>query len=118
MQEIYEAISQHKIAALALEMPEGPPINHSVQIPMPFYVEDIPEDPTEVSTKGLWITTANTLGGEEAFEDPIFVAKNFALLLRDDEKKIINELQTDADHVDQDTMKMVKFVQLSRPTLS
>ncbi|KAJ2905108.1 hypothetical protein MKZ38_006354 [Zalerion maritima] len=118
MQEIYEAISQHKIAALTLDMPEGPPINHSVQIPRPFYVEDIPENPTDVAIKGLWITTANTFGGEEDYEDPIFIAKNFALLLMDDDKKIIAELQADASQVDRDTMKMVKFVQLSKPTLS
>lgn len=119
MQEIYEAVTQQKIAALQLELPEGRPIHHSVQISMPFYIEDLPDDSkSEAATKGLCLTTASTFGLEEAFEDPIYMAKNFALLLLDDERRIVSELEAETEKVDQDILKMIKFVRQSRPTLS
>ncbi|KAI0534011.1 nitrogen permease regulator of amino acid transport activity 3-domain-containing protein [Xylaria digitata] len=114
MQDIYDAVSQNKIAALQLETPEGT-IAHSVQISVPFYLTDLPPEEEAASTRGLWITTANYFIEEDSLHDPSFLDKNFGLLLMSDEKKIIAELQADADEA---TAAMVEFVRLSKPTMS
>ncbi|KAI0866407.1 nitrogen permease regulator of amino acid transport activity 3-domain-containing protein [Xylaria cubensis] len=114
MQDIYEAVSQNKIAALQLETPEGT-IAHSVQIPVPFYLTDLPPEEEAECTRGLWITTSNYFVEEDSLNDPSFLDKNFGLLLMSDEKKIIAELQADADEA---TAAMVEFVRLSKPTMS
>ncbi|KXJ89221.1 nitrogen permease regulator of amino acid transport activity 3-domain-containing protein [Microdochium bolleyi] len=112
MQDVYEAISHNRIAALQLETAEGP-VTHSVQIPVPFYVTDLaPED--QLRPKGLWITTANSFV-EDSLDDPGFLDRNFALLLISDEKKVVAELQADADET---TAAMVEFVRLTKPTMS
>ncbi|KAI0100652.1 nitrogen permease regulator of amino acid transport activity 3-domain-containing protein [Nemania sp. FL0031] len=114
VQDIYDAVSQNKIAALQLETSEGT-IAHSVQIPIPFYLTDLPPEEEAASTRGLWITTANYFVEEDSLHDPSFLDKNFGLLLMSDEKKIIAELQADADDA---TAAMVEFVRLSKPTMS
>ncbi|KAI1339569.1 nitrogen permease regulator of amino acid transport activity 3-domain-containing protein [Xylariaceae sp. FL0016] len=123
MQDVYEAVSHNKIAALQLETAEGA-ITHSVQVPMPFYVTDLPpcgsrDDAhgSSSSSRGLWITTANYFVEEDSQQDPALLDKNFGLLLMGDEKKIVAELQADAD-ADDTTAAMVEFVRLSKPTLS
>ncbi|AEO65737.1 uncharacterized protein THITE_2113066 [Thermothielavioides terrestris NRRL 8126] len=113
MQDIYEAVSQNKIAALQLDTVEGT-VTHSVQIPVPFHVSDLPQEGEE-SQRGLWLTTVNSLMGEEAAETPGFLDKNFALLLMMDEKRIIAELQSDPDET---TLAMIEFVRHCKPTLS
>ncbi|KAI2629387.1 nitrogen permease regulator of amino acid transport activity 3-domain-containing protein [Xylaria nigripes] len=114
MQDIYEAVSQNKIAALQLDTPEGT-IAHSVQIPVPFYLSDLPPEEEAASMRGLWVTTANRVLEEVSLHDQSFFDKNFGLLLMSDEKKIIAELQADADEA---TAAMVEFVRLSKPTMS
>lgn len=114
IQDIYEAVSQNRIAALQLDTPEGT-IAHSVQISVPFYLTDLPPEEEADSTRGLWITTANYFVEEDSLHDPSFLDKNFGLLLMSDEKKIIAELQADADEA---TAAMVEFVRLSKPTMS
>lgn len=113
MQDIYEAVSQNRIAALQLDTAEGM-VTHSVQIPVPFHVPDLPEEGQE-GQRGLWLTTANTFVGDEAAESPGFLDKNFALLLMMDEKRVIAELQSDPDET---TMAMIEFVRHCKPTLS
>ncbi|KAM0342474.1 hypothetical protein ACHAPU_009549 [Fusarium lateritium] len=113
MHDIYEAVSQNKIAALHLDTTAGP-LTPSVQIPVPFYIDDLPQG-EEGTQRGLWLTTANTFISQDALEEPTFLDRNFALLLTDDEKKIIAELQADPDPT---TASMVEFVRLSKPTQS
>ncbi|KAI8961760.1 nitrogen permease regulator of amino acid transport activity 3-domain-containing protein [Daldinia sp. FL1419] len=113
MQDVYESVSHNRIAALQLDTAEGT-VTHSVQIPVPFYLPDLPPDDGH-GTKGLWITTANTFVEEDSLNDPAFLDKNFALLLMSDEKKIIAELQADPDET---TAAMIEFVRLSKPTMS
>jgi hypothetical protein len=113
MQDIYEAVSQNRIAALQLDTLEGA-VTHSVQIPVPFHVPDLPQDGEE-GQRGLWLTTANSLMGDEAAETPGFLDKNFALLLMVDEKRVIAELQSDPDET---TLAMIEFVRHCKPTLS
>jgi len=112
MQDVYEAISHNRIAALQLETAEGP-VTHSVQIPVPFYVTDLPAE-DHIRPQGLWITTANSFV-EDSLDDPGFLDRNFALLLISDEKKVIAELQADSDET---TAAMVEFVRLTKPTMS
>ena len=115
MQDVYDAVSQNKIAALQLDTPEGA-VTHSVQIPMPFHVSDLPRD-DEAAARGLWLTTANSFvhDGDAGGDGPGYLDRNFALLLTDDDKKIVAELQADPDET---TLAMVEFVKHSRPTLS
>ncbi|KAF3062473.1 Nitrogen permease regulator 3 [Daldinia childiae] len=113
MQDVYEAVSHNRIAALQLDTAEGA-VTHSVQIPVTFYLPDLPPD-DEGGSKGLWITTANNFVEEDSLNDPAFLDKNFALLLMSDEKKIIAELQADPDET---TAAMIEFVRLSKPTMS
>lgn len=113
MQDIYNAVSQNRIAALHLETSAGV-LTPSFQIPVPSYVPDLPQG-SENDQKGLWLTTANASLGQDSMEWPDFLDRNFALLLMDDEKKIIAELQTDPDPT---TVSMVEFVRLCKPTMS
>lgn len=113
MQDIYEAVSQNRIAALQLDTAEGT-VTHSVQIPIPFHVSNLPEE-GEAARRGLWLTTANSLMGEEAAETPGFLDKNFGLLLMTDEKRVTAELQNDPDET---TLAMIEFVRHCKPTLS
>ncbi|KAK0672835.1 nitrogen permease regulator of amino acid transport activity 3-domain-containing protein [Cercophora samala] len=113
MRDLYEAVSQNRIAALQLGTAEGM-VTHSVQIPVPFHVSDLPDN-GEAGQPGLWLTTANTLMGDDAAEEPGFLDKNFALLLLVDEKRIITELQDDPDET---TLAMIEFVRHCKPTLS
>lgn len=111
--EIYEAVSQNRIAALHLDTTAGP-LTPSVQIPAPFYVSDTPAE-HEQAQRGLWLTTANAFLSQDALDEPGFLDRNFALLLMDDEKKIVSELQADRDPT---TVSMVEFVRLAKPTMS
>jgi nitrogen permease regulator 3-like protein len=115
MQDLYDAISRNKIAALQLDTGEAT-VTHSVQIPVPFHIPDLPPLDREGDSRGLWITTANTfVGDSDAFEEPHYLDKNFALLLMDDDKKIIQELSSDPDET---TLSMIEFVRHSKPTMS
>ncbi|KAM0814470.1 putative Nitrogen permease regulator 3 [Seiridium cardinale] len=118
MQDVYEAVCANKIAALQLETPQGT-VTHSVQIPVPFHLSDLPniDDAEAEGLRGLWVTTANNFADLDmaAIDDPSFLDKTFALLLLHDEKKIISELQADPDEA---TNAMIEFVRLSKPTTS
>lgn len=113
MCEIYNAISQNRIATLHLDTVDGI-LTPSVQIPAPFFVSDLPAEDDE-RHRGLWLTTSNAFLSQDALEEPGFLDKNFALLLMDDEKKIVSELQSDRDPT---TQSMIEFVRLSKPTMS
>jgi hypothetical protein len=111
--DTYEAVTQNRIATLHLDTLAGS-YTPSFQIPVPFYVDDLPQGEV-VGQRGLWLTTANTFISQEALEEPGYLDRNFALLLIDDEKKTISELQADPDPT---TASMVEFVRLSKPTMS
>ena len=113
MKEIYDAVSQNKIASLSLETVDSM-VDHSVQIPVPFHVSDVPPEP-DGDQCGLWLTTANSFIPDNEMEEPEYLDKNFALLLLADEKKIIAQLQGDPDGA---TVSMVEFVRHCKPTLS
>jgi hypothetical protein len=114
MQDLYEAISQNKIAVLQLDSPEGT-VTHSVQIPVPCHLADTPQE-DDTDAQGLWLTTANFfVDADDMHNDAGFLDKNFALLLMEDQKKIMSELQADPDEA---TLSMIEFVKHCKPTLS
>ncbi|KAL8304297.1 hypothetical protein RB597_004470 [Gaeumannomyces tritici] len=114
MQDVYETISQNRIAVLQLDTQDGA-VTHSVQIPIPLYISDLPQE-CERDAPGIWLTTANSFAANG--RDPAelgFLDKNFGLLLLDEDKKIITELQSDPD---ESTVAMIEFIRHSKPTLS
>jgi hypothetical protein len=113
VREIYEAVSQSKIATIHLETTAGM-LSPSVQIPVPFHVSDLPAEDDE-EQRGLWLTTAHSFLSQDAVEEPGFLDKNFALLLMEDAKRIVSELQADRDPA---TNSLIEFVRLSKPTMS
>lgn len=113
MREIYDAVSQNRIATLHLDTVDGI-LTPSVQIPVPLFVADLPPEDDE-RHRGLWLTTANAFLSEDALEEPGFLDRNFALLLTDDEKKIVAELGNDRDPT---ASSMAEFARLSKPTMS
>ena len=115
MQDIYDAISRNRIAAIQLETIEGV-VTHSVQIPVPFHVPDLPQDGQGEEQLGLWLTTANSLQADESVEEPEYLDKTFALLLMAEEKKVINELL--GPESDPTTQAMIEFVRRCKPNLS
>lgn len=112
--DIYEAVSRNKIATLHLDTPAGV-LTPSVQIPAPFFVADLPLEHDDASQRGLWLTTANAFLREEQLDDPEFLDRSYALLLLEDEKKIVAELQADRDPT---TVSMIEFARLAKPTMS
>ncbi|XWW93184.1 hypothetical protein V2A60_001113 [Cordyceps javanica] len=112
--DIFEAVSQNRIATLHLDTAAGV-LSPSVQIPAPFYVADLPLPDEARRARGLWLTTANAFLTQDALEEPGFLDRNFGLLLMEDEKKIVAELQADGDP---SALPMVEFVRLSKPTMS
>ncbi|KAK0612942.1 nitrogen permease regulator of amino acid transport activity 3-domain-containing protein [Bombardia bombarda] len=113
MQDIYDAVSRNKIVALQLDTLGGL-VTHSVQIPVPSHLPDLPQDGAR-DQQGLWLTTVNSFMADDAMEEPDFMDRNFALLLTADEKRVIAELQGDPDET---TLAMVEFVRHCKPTLS
>lgn len=113
IRQLYEAISRNKIAILHLDTATGV-LSPSVQMPVPFYVCDVPREGDE-KQRGLWLTTAHSFLSQDAIEEPGFLDRNFALLLMDDPKRIVAELQADRDPA---TNSLIEFVRLSKPTMS
>ena len=64
---------------------------------------------------GLLITSANPFVDEEGNPDPSNLDKNFALLLLDEEEKIINELQTENLEL---SHALLECIRMNKPTLS
>ncbi|PHH59279.1 hypothetical protein CDD81_3496 [Ophiocordyceps australis] len=113
VRDIFDSVSHNKIATLHLDTASGV-LTPSLQIPAPFFASDLPP-PHDQSQLGLWLTTANVFLSHDALEEPGFFDRTFALLIKEDEKKIISELQTDRDPA---TLSMIDFVRLAKPTTS
>lgn len=112
IRDIFSAISNNKIATVHL--PTTPPLYLSLQIPVPSFLTSLPSS-TERSMPGLPLTTANPFIDDEGNEDPTHLNKHFALLLLDDEDKIIAELQADNTEL---SAPLIECIRLSKPTLS
>lgn len=110
IRDIYEAISSNNIANVRFM--SNPPVRLSVQIPKPYFLS-IPPDNDEESLPGLWITTANCLG--EDGDDGVVLNKHFALLLLEDEAKVMKEIEADGGEL---ATPLLEYLKITRPTLS
>lgn len=112
IRDVATAISQDKIATIHLAA--DPPLDLSLQVPIPSFLTSLPS-PTERSMPGLLLTTANPLLDEDGNEDPTNLNKHFALLLLDDQEKIIAEIEKDNTEL---SAPLVQYIRHSKPTLS
>jgi len=112
IRDIYLAISANKIATIRLAT--TPPLDLSLQVPVPNFLMSLPTS-TEKAMLGLLVTTANPLVDEEGNEDPTHLNKHFALLLLDNESKIVAEIQADDTDLSE---PLIECIRLCRPTLS
>ncbi|RFU35358.1 hypothetical protein B7463_g1013, partial [Scytalidium lignicola] len=112
IRDVATAISQNKIATIHLAT--NPPLDLSLQVPVPSFLTSLPS-PTERSMPGLLLTTANPLLDEDGNEDPTHLNKHFALLLLDDQEKIITEIEKDNTEL---SAPLVQYIKHSKPTLS
>ena len=112
IRDTFNSIAKNRIATVRL--PSNPPLDLSLQIPVPSFLTSIPS-PTERSMPGLPLTSANPFIDEEGNEDPTYLNRHFALLLLDDEDKVIAELQADNTEL---SAPLIECIRLSKPTLS
>lgn len=113
LRDVYIAVSENRIATVQLGT--TPPLNLSLQIPVPYFLTSIPS-PNERAMPGLLVTGANPLvkgDGEE--EDETHLDQHFALLLLGDEDKIIAEITNDNTEL---SIPMLQCIQYCKPTLS
>lgn len=112
IRDVYEAISSNKIATLHLKT--APPLDLALQIPVPSFLTRLPT-PTEPAMPGLLVTTANPLVADEGNEDQETLNKHFALLLLDDENKIIADIQAEDTEI---SAPLIECIRLCKATLS
>ncbi|TVY93146.1 Nitrogen permease regulator [Lachnellula willkommii] len=112
IRDVFLATSNNKIATLRLAT--TPPLELSLQIPVPPYLTSFPSS-DERAMLGLLLTSANPIIDEEGNEDPTHLNKHFALLLLDDETKIISEIQAENTEL---SAPLIECIRLCKPTLS
>ncbi|KAI9732484.1 MAG: Nitrogen permease regulator 3 [Claussenomyces sp. TS43310] len=111
IKHIFESISSNKIATVRFE--SDPPVRLSVQIPKPYFLTTPPEDDEE-AMPGLWITTADCMSDKDGDDDTV-LSKHFALLLLEDESKIIADIQADGGEL---ANPLLDYLKILKPTLS
>lgn len=112
IRNVFMAISNNQIATL--HIPSKPPADVSLQIPVPSFLVSIP-GPSERGMPGLLLTTANPHVDDDGVEDPSYINRHYALLLLDDESKIIAEIQADDTDI---SAPLIECIRLCKPTLS
>src|SRR2546421_12075921 len=91
--EVFISISASKIAHVFI----GDAFDISLQIPVPVSIQNLPTI-REKAWPGLWLTTANSFEDDEHLEHSS-LAKHFALLLLDEEEKILAEVQDESRNI-------------------
>ncbi|KAI9051017.1 hypothetical protein LZ554_005125 [Drepanopeziza brunnea f. sp. 'monogermtubi'] len=112
LRDVFTAISGNKIVTFPVR--SKPPEDMSLQIPVPSFLVSIPTF-NEKAMPGLLLTSANPYIDEEGVEDPSYINKHYALLLLDDESKIIPEIQADDTEL---SAPLIECIRLCKPTLS
>ena len=112
IRDVYLAISSDKIATVRFAT--KPPLDLSLQVPIPNFLMSLPTS-ADKAMPGLLVTTANPLVDEEGNEDPTHLNKHFALLLLNDESKIVAEIQADDTDLSE---PLIECIRLCKPTLS
>lgn len=112
IRDVYNSISSNKIATI--HFGTTPPLDLSLQVPIPTFLTRLP-GPTERGVPGMLVTSANPMINDDGDEDPSYISKHFALLLLDDESKIIAEIQADNAEL---ATPLIECIRLCSPTLS
>lgn len=112
MRDIYVAISSDSIANIRFM--SNPPVRLSVQIPKPYFLS-VPPDNDEEAMPGALITTASYLGDAQYGDDSANLNKHSALLLLDDEEKIMAEVKVDGGELKD---PLLEYLKILKPTLS
>lgn len=112
IRDVFVAVSNNKIATIQLNT--TPPLDLSLQIPVPSFLTRLPTS-TERAMPGLLVTTANPLVNEEGNEEQEVLNKHFALLLLDDESKILAQIQADDTDI---SAPLMECIRLCKPTQS
>lgn len=112
IRDLYRAVSNNKIATLHFP----PTIDLSVQVPVPSIISSLPSF-DEKGMPGLLVTSANPLINEAGEEDAGFLNKHFALLLMDNEHKVISQIQADMPDPDS-AAPLIECIKLCKATLS
>lgn len=111
IKRIFDAITEGEVVMIRL--PSSPPVRLSVQIPKPFF-SIMPPSNHEKAIPGIWITTANCLCEVDEQGNQI-LSQDFALLLLDDESKIISDIQNDSGAL---TGPLLRYLKILSPTQS
>lgn len=111
IRDVYLAISGNKIANIHLATTI--PLEPSFQIPVPHFLTSLP-GPNERAMPGLPVTSANPFIVEED-DSPEHLNKHFALLLLDDEDKIVGDIQKEGTEL---TAPLLECIRLCKPTQS
>jgi nitrogen permease regulator 3-like protein len=112
MRDIYVAISSNSIANVRFM--SNPPVRLSVQIPKPYFLT-VPPDYDEEAMPGVLITTGSYLGDFQDSDDGENLNKHSALLLLDDEDKIMAEVQADGGEL---KGPLLEYLKILKPTSS
>ena len=112
MRDIYMAISSNSIANVRFM--SNPPVRLSVQIPKPYFLS-VPPDNDEEAMPGALITTASYLGDSRDGDDSANLNKHSALLLLDDEEKIVAEVRDDGGELKD---PLLEYLKILKPTSS
>jgi hypothetical protein len=107
--EVFISISASKIAHVIID----DAFDISLQIPVPVSIHCLPTI-REKGWPGLWLTTANSFEDDEHLEHSN-LAKHFALLLLDEEDKILAEIQDESRNL---STALSQYIKASKPTLS
>ncbi len=112
MRDIYDAISTDSIANVRFM--SNPPVRLSVQIPKPYFLT-VPPDYDEEAMPGALITTTSYLGDSRDGDDSGNLNKHSALLLLDDEDKIMAEVKDDGGEL---AAPLLEYLKILKPTSS
>lgn len=110
IREIYYSISRNKIATLQL----GPHLDFSLQIPVPSFLTSLPTS-RDRGVPGLLTTSAIPLTNKDGDFGLPELNKHCALLLLENESRIISELQADNNEF---STALVECIRLCKPTQS
>ena len=112
MRDIHIAISSDNIANVRFM--SDPPVRLSVQVPRPYSLS-VPPDNDEEAMPGALITTASYLGDPQDGDDSANLNKHSALLLLDDEDKIMAEVKDEGGDL---AAPLLEYLKILKPTLS
>ncbi|KAI1000443.1 Nitrogen permease regulator 3 [Podosphaera aphanis] len=110
MKEIFDSISCNKIATFQL----GTLPDLSLQIPVPCFLTSLPS-PREKGAPGLLAISASPLADDDDNYDQPKLNKHFALLLLDNESKIVSEMLADNNKL---SAVLIECIRLCKPTVS